>query len=151
MIAWTTDTDISARMCLWCHASKVVTFTKSRYHLQIVLTITKCLSRHISGIFVCYSLSIWVFLQSYKTADSPNLQYIEFSIEVFSLSPAATQGIYTIARYYIISVKCSQHKTYLKSLTKKSACEDMDSVKDLVVALSKLQCDAVNMYRWRKM
>ena len=54
---------------------------------------TKCLSRHISGIFVCYSLSIWVFLQSCKTADSPNSQYIEFSIEVFSLSPAATQAI----------------------------------------------------------
>ena len=88
------DTDISARMCVWCHASKVVTFTKSRYHLQIVLTITKCLSRNISGIFVCYSLSIWVFLQSYKTADSPNSQYIEFSIEVFSSSPAATQAIF---------------------------------------------------------
>lgn len=59
---------------------------------------TKCLSRHISGIFVCYSLSIWVFLQSYKTADSPNSQYIEFSIEVFSLSPAATAGYFTQSR-----------------------------------------------------
>lgn len=135
---------ISARMCVWCHASKVpVTFTRSRYHLQIVLTITKCLSRHISGIFVCYSLSIWLFPQSYETADSPNSQYIEFSIEVFSLSPAATRLFYTIARYHIISVKCSQHKTYLKSLTKKSACEDMDSVKDLVVALSAPSCSVM--------
>ena len=145
-------------MCVWCHASKVVTFTRSRWsanrvdnHEVSVVLIEAHFKNFTPGFFVCYSLSIWLFLQSYKTAESPNSQYIEFSIEVFSLSPAATQGIYTIARCYIISVKCSQHKTYLKSLTKKSACEDMDSVKDLVVALSKLQCDAVNMYRWRKM
>ena len=77
---------------------------------------------------------------------------ISSSLSRFSVQVRLQRRLFsTIARYYIISVKSSQHKTYLKSLTKKSACEDMFSVKDLVVALSKLQSDAVNMYRWRKM
>ena len=73
---------------------------------------------------------------------------ISSSLSRFSVQVRLQRRLFsTIARYYIISVKSSQHKTYLKSLTKKSACEDMFSVKDLVVALSKLQSDAVNMYR----
>ena len=56
---------VSARMCVWCHASKVVTFTRSRYHLQLVLTITKCFSGAYRGTFQEFYARIFCMLLAF--------------------------------------------------------------------------------------